>query len=130
MSRTTVRSEQVRDDSLLIDDLRDFAPTQGAGLVLTVLAGRIRNDNVITEQSSQNLTLTASSTNYVEINSTGVASFNTTGFTAGRIPVAIVGTNVTTITSIADKRTWVAVDNNSGSGSTPSFSRNFLTMGA
>lgn len=130
MSRTTVRSGQVRDESLLVDDLKDFAPEAGAGLNLTVFAGRIRDNNVITEQSDQSILLTASSTNYVEINNVGTATFNTTGFTSGKIPVAIVTTNGSTILTITDKRAWVSFDNASGGSSTPSFSRNFLTMGA
>lgn len=128
MPKTTVRSEQVRDDSLLIDDLRDFAAILGTGLNITVQAGRIRNDNNITQQSNQTVLLTASSTNYVELNSTGVASSNTSGFTSGKLPVAVIVTNVSAVTSISDKRTWVAYDNNTGSA--PSFSRHFLTMGA
>ena len=114
MSQTTVRSEQIKDESILIDDLRDFAPEDGGGLNLTVRAGRIRNDNTITDKIQQTVALTDATTNYVEIDTAGVATANTTGFTTGKLAVATVVTAAGAITTITDKRTWVAA---AGAGS-------------
>jgi len=112
MPRTTVPSGQIRDESILIDDLRDFSPEDGGGLNLTVRAGRIRNDNTVTDKNEQTVALTNATTNYVEIDTAGVATSNTVGFTTGRIPIATVVTAGGAITTITDKRTWV----NSGAG--------------
>ena len=118
MSQTTVRSEQIKDESILIDDLRDFAPEDGGGLNLTVRAGRIRNDNTITDKIQQTVALTDATTNYVEIDTAGVATANTTGFTTGKLAVATVVTAAGAITTITDKRTWVATPGAAGSGLT------------
>ena len=114
MPQTTVRSEQIKDESILIDDLRDFAPENGGGLNLTVRPGRIRNDNTITDKIQQTVALTDATTNYVEIDSAGVATANTVGFTTGKLAVATVVTAAGAITTITDKRTWIAV---AGAGS-------------
>ncbi len=51
--------------------------------------------------------LTASQTNYVELDGpTGTISSNTTGFTAGRTPLRVVGTDGSGITSSEDRRPW------------------------
>lgn len=113
MPRTEIRSNQIKDETILIDDLADFAPEDAGGLNVTVAAGRIRNDNTITDKTSQNVSLTASSTNYVEIDASGVATANTSAFTSGRIAIAEVVTDGSSVTSITDKRTWIAT---SGSG--------------
>ena len=110
MARTEVRSEQIKQHTLILEDLKDFAPTDGGGLTLTVLGGRIRLDSTITDKSSQNVALTASTTNYVEIDSLGAASKNTTGFTSGSIPIAQVVTGSSSITTINDKRVWIATN--------------------
>ena len=111
MAKTTVRSGQVRNIDLLIEDLKDFGVEDNGGLNITVNAGRIRNNNVITDKADQALALTDDTTNFVEINSSGVASFNTSAFTAGRIALAEVVTASGDISSISDKRTWTPVDN-------------------
>jgi hypothetical protein len=109
MGRTTIPSAQVRNDTLLIEDLKDFAVIAATGLGVTVLAGRVKNDNTITDKADQSLTLTDNTTNYVEIDSLGVASFNTTGFTAGKTPLATIVTASGAISTITDKRSWVGV---------------------
>ncbi len=48
--------------------------------------------------------LTASQTNYVERTVAGVVSANTAGFTAGKLPMAVVATGVATITTVTDYR--------------------------
>jgi hypothetical protein len=48
--------------------------------------------------------LTASQTNYVERTTDGTVSANTTGWTAGRCPMAVVTTGVSTVTAVVDWR--------------------------
>lgn len=69
--------------------------------------GTLLVDGVLTGVDNDEVTLTASQTNYVEATRAGVVSVNTTGFTAGRIPLYIVTTNTTAATSYTDERTWV-----------------------
>lgn len=112
MAKTRIPSTQIKNFSLQIEDLKDFAPEDGGGLNVNVKAGRIRNDNTITDKSSQVVALTDNTTNYVELDTLGVASDNTTGFTAGSIPIAIVVTSGADITSVTDKRAWITITGN------------------
>lgn len=52
------------------------------------------------------LVLTASATNYIEATLAGVVSVNTTGFTAGRLPLYQVVTGSSTVTSYSDVRAF------------------------
>lgn len=136
MVLTQIRlSQQSKDGSLTDVKLADFYPYKDSGLVLNVAPGFVRNNNVVTEQPSiQPLTLTDDSTNYVEIDGTGVASFNTTGFTSGRIPVATVVTVSGDITTVTDNRTFLSfstssptfVDSEVPSGSTDGINKDFV----
>lgn len=54
--------------------------------------------------------LTASQTNYVEVDHTGAVSVNTTAFSAGRAPLYKVVTNTTTVTSYEDHRDRAVID--------------------
>lgn len=76
-----------------------------AGLTYGYNAGLVRNDNVVSTTAAGAVTLTASTTNYVQVSGTGVVTANTTGFTSSQFPMAIVVTGVSAITSIIDKRT-------------------------
>src|SRR5574337_920082 len=91
--------------------ITDFANAAGTttGLTYGYQAGVIRQDNVVTAVAAGTVALTASSTNYVEINGTGTVSSNTTGFTAGRYPLAQVVTGASSITTITDKRGLITV---------------------
>ena len=66
-------------------------------------------DGVLTAISNNAaaLVLSASATNYVEATRAGVVSKNTTGFTAGSIPLYTVVTGSSTVTSYTDNRAWV-----------------------
>jgi hypothetical protein len=66
--------------------------------------GRMLVDGVLTSIANGTLSLTSSSTNYIEATAAGVVSANTTGFTAGRIPLYTVTTNTTTVSSYNDFR--------------------------
>ena len=56
------------------------------------------------EDAPGKLTLTDNQTNYVELNSAAVVSANTTAFSIGKYPLAIVTTVAADITRIQDKR--------------------------
>lgn len=87
--------------------LRDFSNNASTttGLTYGYFGGLTRADNAVVAVSDGTVALTASSTNYVELDAvSGTVSRNTVGFTAGRIPMAQVVTGGSTITSITDKR--------------------------
>ena len=72
--------------------------------------GTISVDGVLTQIANGTLSLTASSTCYVESDRTGAVSFNTTSFTAGRIPLYQITTGATTVTNYIDYRDWGATE--------------------
>jgi hypothetical protein len=74
------------------------------GLVWGFFGGALEVDGALTAIANSTLTLTASATNYVEATRAGVVSSNTTGFTAGRIPLYEVVTGASTVTSYTDRR--------------------------
>jgi hypothetical protein len=106
MARTTVRGEQIRDDSVQIVDLSEFAITAGTGLNVNYHAGRVRNNATITDVAAGSILLTDNTTNYLEVDAAGTVSANVIGFSTGKIPLAIVVTASSAITTISDKRTW------------------------
>jgi len=94
---------------------QDLAQT--TGLEFYYLAGKVRNDSTVTDTPAGHLTLTASTTNYIEVDpATGVVSANTTGFTSGLIPLFQVATGASAITSVTDKRTWAVAGTGGGGG--------------
>ncbi len=96
-----------------------YYPKIGTGLVLNLGPGTAycSTGNIVT-YAGGTLTLTANMTNYVYLNvgSSCVPAFNTSGFTAGEIPIATVVVGASTITSIQDDRTMFT--NPTASGST------------
>lgn len=81
--------------------------TSTSGLTWGFYGGDILVDGVLTEIANGTVALTASATNFVEATRAGVVSANTTGFTAGRIPLYEVVTGAATVTSYTDRRSWV-----------------------
>lgn len=82
------------------------------GLLYAYKAGAIRSDNVVTLVPAGTVLLTEGATNYVECNSTGTVSANTTGFTSGRFPMAIVTTDAGSpsgVDVVTDRRAWAVV---------------------
>ncbi len=76
-----------------------------SGLTWGYYGGNVLVNGVLTQIANGTLTLTASSTNYVEAEpTTGSVSSNTTGFTAGRMPLYSVVTGTATVTSYTDYR--------------------------
>lgn len=81
-------------------------------LAFGYLGGVIRKGLTIVTVSSNTIALTASATNYIEVSEAGAVTKNTTGFTSGKFPMAVVVTDATGMTSITDKRTWLVVPRN------------------
>lgn len=78
-----------------------------SGLSWDYYGGRIAVDGVSTAIANGTVTLTASTTNYVEATRAGVVSKNTTAFTPGSIALYKVVTGTATVTSYEDHRPWV-----------------------
>lgn len=66
--------------------------------------GYVMVDGALTSISNGTVSLTASTTNYIEANRGGTVSVNATGFTAGRTPLYSVVTGTATVTSYTDYR--------------------------
>jgi hypothetical protein len=77
------------------------------GLTWGYLGGPMLVDGVFSFIANGTLALTNAATNYVEATRAGVVSINTTGFTAGRIPLYEVVTSGGLVTSYTDRRSWV-----------------------
>lgn len=78
-----------------------------SGLSWDYFGGRILVDGVSTAIANGTVTLSASTTNYVEATRAGVVSKNTTGFTPGSIALYKVVTGTATVTSYEDHRPWL-----------------------
>lgn len=67
--------------------------------------GNMLINGVLTQIANGTLSLTASTTNYVQaLPASGAVSSNTTGFTAGSIPLYTIITGASTVTSYTDHR--------------------------
>jgi len=69
------------------------------GLTFGYKAGRFHNGKTIVAVGASTIALSASQTNYVEVDRAGTVSTNTSGFTSGRLPLYQIVTGVSTITS-------------------------------
>lgn len=74
------------------------------GLTFAYYGGQLWIDGVLTTIADGTLSLTGSATNYVERTHAGVVSKNTTGFTAGLVPLYELVTSTTAITTTTDRR--------------------------
>jgi len=80
--------------------------TDNGGLDVAFSAGRIRvGTGAPVDVSASTLTVADDDTSYVECNSSGTVSDNTTGFTAGSLPLATVIAAGGDISSVTDDRT-------------------------
>lgn len=104
----------------LLQTSTDFSQNVGTttGLTYGYNAGWIRQDNVPTSVTAGTISLTASSTNYIEVSGAGVVSANTVGFTTGKFPIATATTSVSAITGVADKRSVISVMPSASGGGT------------
>ena len=75
-----------------------------SGLTWGYYGGDLLVDGAVTSIANGTVALTASATNYVEATRAGVVSRNTTGFTAGQVPLYTVVTGASTVTSYTDAR--------------------------
>lgn len=80
------------------------------GLTWGYYGGNIRVDNTVTAVATGTILLTDDSTNYVEIDTTGTVSANTTSFTAGRFPIRQVVCASGSQTTSTDKRSFVHIN--------------------
>jgi hypothetical protein len=78
-----------------------------SGLTWGYYGGRMLVDGALTAIANGTVTLTGSTTNYVEATPAGVVSKNTTGFTAGSIPLYTIVVGASSVTSYTDERAWV-----------------------
>lgn len=76
-----------------------------AALTFGYYGGIIAVDGVLTSISDGTVALTDATTNYIEATQAGVVSKNTTGFTAGSIPLYTAVTSGGAITTVTDYRT-------------------------
>lgn len=78
-----------------------------SGLDFGYFGGLTRDDHVVSTTPDDTITLADDETNYIELNAgDGAVSSNTSGFTAGRIPLFIVTTVSGSIDTVTDQRTW------------------------
>ena len=83
------------------------------GLTFGWKAGTIRVDNTVTTVAASTIALTDDATNYVEVNSSGTVSRNTTGFTSTRMPIRQITAASGVQTVSTDKRTfWTLIPAN------------------
>jgi hypothetical protein len=90
------------------------------GLTWGYYGGTANVGGVPTTIANGTVTLTASDTNYVEANSSGVVSVNLVGFTAGAYPLYEILTNASSVVGYTDKRmSPVPLGSDISSGTTP-----------
>lgn len=89
-------------------DRFDIDADNSSGLSLRVRGGTFLNGSGLKSAPNVTLTLTASTTNYVEMDDNGVVSTNTTGFTAGSTQLYLIVTGASVITGLEDFRTITA----------------------
>lgn len=83
-----------------------------SGLSWEYTGGTVRFGTSIFTIESDIITLIDNATNYIYIDSSGNVQQNTTGYSAGELPVAVI-TTVDGIATYADKRTFLSNDDNS-----------------
>jgi hypothetical protein len=87
-----------------------YSPTAGTGLTLNLSSGTALcgSPPAPVTYAGGTLTLTAAATNYVYLDPLGscAPALNTSGFGVGQIPIAVVATNGSGITTVIDQRSW------------------------
>ncbi len=100
-------------DALSPASLYGRRQSTSSGLTWGYYGGNILVNGVLTQISNGTLTLAASATNYFEAEpTTGAVSSNTTGFTAGRVPLYTIVTGASSVSSYTDHR--IAVPDTAG----------------
>jgi hypothetical protein len=75
-------------------------PNTTSGLTFGYSAGRFHNGKSLVSVGAGTVALSASATNYVEVDRAGTVSANTSAFTAGRLPLWVIVTGVGAISSV------------------------------
>ncbi len=107
ISQSQAQKELIANEnfsSTAIAALFSNAPATTSALTWGYYGGVILYNGVLTNIADATITLTDNTTNYVEVTRAGVVSSNTTGFTAGRVPLHTVITNSGVISSFVDER--------------------------
>jgi len=81
-----------------------YRENTSGGLTWKYYGGMISVDGVLTDIANGSLTLSASTTNYVEASRTGVVTKNTTGFTPGAVRLYELTTSASAVTATIDRR--------------------------
>jgi hypothetical protein len=109
-------SQEVQANALW--DATSTAATYGrnmaacSGLTWGYYGGKVLLSGVVTAVANGTVTLTASTTNYLEAHpDTAAVSKNTTGFTAGYLPLYAIVAGTSTVTSYTDQRALAAATN-------------------
>ena len=113
-----LKNNVTRDDDTAPTALlnrNDFLVSNGTGLLVNVAAGYAANGAFVAAQASLAIT---NATNYIEVTAAGVASVNTTAFTAGSYPLATVVASAGAITSNTDLRAWITPKPSTSTGLT------------
>lgn len=76
----------------------------GGGFVITINSGIVIIGTTPTTIPQTVISLTPSATNFIFLNSSGVITINTSGFTSGCLPICTIVTNSSGILSIVDNR--------------------------
>lgn len=93
----------------------EYDSVASSGLTFEFDSGTFNNKNASTLISAGNRSLGATTTNYVEINtSTSLVTHNTSAFTTANIPLWEVTTDVSSITGVTDRRTSFGIYNTLG----------------
>lgn len=101
-----------------------FVPySLGSGLSLNVGGGSVRVGLNIYAVAPATLTLTDAATNYVYLTALGAIASQTGSFPADSIPIATVVTSGGNITTINDKRAWMAASSTGSSSTADSLPR-------
>ena len=93
-----------------------YQPTQGVGLQVVIGPGRANNGGTLVSYPGGVESLTASTTNYVFLDSTAsyAPTVNTTGFTSTMVPIAQIVTGGSGITTLTDARTSLTISGAAG----------------
>lgn len=108
VANTALPAADLNENFEYLDDAHTGSPAGSfaansattAALNFGYTAGRIRqSDGTIVEVAAGTVALSASQTNYVEINNAGTVSKNTSGFTASSKPIRLIVTDAGSITN-------------------------------
>lgn len=109
---TQISAGQAQKEVVANENFDDASPamlygrdgTTTTGLTWGHVGGRVPLDGVMTSVANGATALTASNTNYLEVDVSGAVSANTTGFSADKAPLYKIVAGGSTVTSYEDHR--------------------------